>query len=276
MPNVQAASSPHIDVTITVDLHAHTRFFHGFGNLAPVYDPLGAQMLAWMAQRRGLDAVATTNHDYYRELSAGGAGTSLIPGIEVTTTRGHVIVVGPSPPRLTEAGTLTPEQVVDIAHDRDCAAIIAHPFRNSTVRETDADFDAVELNGKGTESLSKVRRFAEARDLPLVGGSDAHYPIEVGRAYTTVDAVEATPEAVVDAIRNGRVDAHVEDTGLHRMLRAAYRFLHTQKGWLDHQGAPPTPGVGVPPGEIENQGGSLSQDGTEDGEMDTVPSGNSP
>lgn len=262
-------------MTIAVDLHAHTRFFHGFDGLAPAYDPLGARMLAWTAQRRGIDAVATTNHDYYRDLSGGQAGTSFIPGIEVTSSRGHVLVVGPSPPKLTEAGALTPEQVVDIAHDRNCAAIVAHPFRNSTVRESDADFDAVELNGKGTESVEQVRRFAEERGLPLVGGSDAHFPIEVGRAYTTIDAVEPTPEAVVDAIRNGEVDAHVDDTGGQRLFRAAYRFLHRQKGWLDDPRTT-TPGVGVPPGEVENRGGSLTVDESDGGVVDTDHTGNAP
>lgn len=249
-------------MTVTVDLHAHTRFFHGFGSLAPVYDPLGARLLARVAANRGLDAVATTNHDYYRDLHGGGADVTVLPGIEVTTSRGHVLVVGPSPPKLTEPGVLTPEQVVDIAHDRGCAAIIAHPFRNSTVREADADFDAVELNGKGTESVEQVREFAADRGLPLVGGSDAHLPIEVGRAYTTVDAADATPEAVVDAIRTGAVEAHVDDTPVQRVFRAAYRFLHRQKGWLTETPSP-TPGVGVPPGETEHEGDSLPEEETE-------------
>jgi predicted metal-dependent phosphoesterase TrpH len=262
-------------VTVTVDLHAHTRFFHGFGTVAPVYDPLGARLLGRMAEYRGLDAVATTNHDYYRDLSAGDADVTFVPGIEVTTDSGHVLVVGPSPPKLTDPGVLTPEQVVEIAHERNCAAIIAHPFRNSTVRESDADFDAVERNGKGTESVEQVREFAAERDLPLVGGSDAHFPIEVGRAYTTVDAADATPEAVVDAIRSGDVEAHVDDTGGQRLFRAAYRFLHRQKGWLADPPAP-TPGVGVPPGEADHDGGSLPGGVTGDGTAESEPRGDSP
>jgi hypothetical protein len=258
-----------VDVTLAVDLHAHTRFFHGFRRLARLYDPLGARMLAAMARRRGLDAVATTNHDYYRDLGVGDESLSVLPGIEVTTSHGHVLVVGPSPPKRTEVGELTPAQVVDVAHDRECAAIVAHPFRNSTVRETDADFDAVEINGKGTESPERVRRFAEERDLPLVGGSDAHFPIEVGRAYTEVHATEPTPEAVVDAIRDGRVDAHVDDTPSQRLFRAAYRVLHDRKGWLDDPRERP-PGIGTPPGEISARGDSLPVETDADTETDTT------
>jgi len=245
-------------MTLAVDLHTHTRFFHGFRRLGRTYDPLGARLLAGTARRRGLDAIATTNHDYYRDLGVGGDSLTVIPGIEVTTTHGHALVVGPSPPKLTEAGELTPGQVTDIAHDRGCAAIIAHPFRNSTVREADADFDAVEVNGKGTESYETVRRFAGERDLPLVGGSDAHYPVEVGRAYTRVDADAATPEAVVDAIRDGRVTATVDDSPLQRLFQAGYRLTHRWKGYL----GPPVrdaPGVGEPPGEED--GSALTRAG---------------
>lgn len=247
---------------LTVDLHTHTRFFHGAPWLGRAFDPVGARMLAWMARRRGLDAIATTNHDYYRELGIGDGPLTVIPGIEVTTTRGHALVIGPSPPKRTEPGELTPDQVVDIAHDRNCAAIIPHPFRNSTVREARAGFDAIEINGKGTDPVESVRRLASQRGLPLVGGSDAHYPVEVGRAFTQVDAAEATPEAVVDAIRAGRVSASVDDRRSQRLLRAAYQEIHSRKGWLDQQDLEP-PGLGMPPGEEDSQseGQTLPADG---------------
>lgn len=246
-------------MALNVDLHTHTRFFHGFRRLGRAFDPLGARLLALAARRRGLDAIATTNHDYYRELGIGDGQLAVIPGIEVTTTHGHALVVGPSPPKLTRRGELTPEQIVDLAHDRGCAAIIAHPFRNSTVRDADADFDAVEINGKGTESYEAVYQLAREHALPVVGGSDAHYPIEVGRAFTRVEASEATPEAIVDAISDGLVDASIDDRLGQRLIRAAYRVIHRRKGWVDRDQWD-SPGIGTPPGEAENHDQSLSSD----------------
>ena len=231
-----------------VDLHAHTRFFHGRRALGDRFDPLGVRLLARAARKRGLEGVATTNHDYYTPLSP-TAGAETIPGIEITTDRGHVLVVGPDPPAETEPGALTPGEAVDLAHERDCAAIVAHPFRNSTVRELeDVPFDAIEVNGKHPRSRPLVEELAEQRDLPLVGGSDAHYPFEVGRAYTVVEADRLTPAAVVDAIRDGRVSARVSDSLLDRFLRRAYRTIHDKKGVIDAIERP-TPGVGTPPGE---------------------------
>lgn len=235
-----------------VDLHTHTRFFHGFTDLGRRFDPVGARLLDAMARFRGLDGVAVTNHDYHRDLPIGGDGLVAIPGIEVTTNRGHMLIIGPDPPASVEAGAITPEEAIEYAHDRNCVAIIAHPFRNSTVRAVDADFDAVEVNGKGTESHDWVRQFASERGYPLVGGSDAHYPVEAARAFTLVDADELTPESVVEAIRNGQVSARIDKRPSQRVLRGVYRFIHGQKGWIDHPDREP-PGIGSPPGEPESR-----------------------
>nr|WP_245902799.1 hypothetical protein [Salinigranum rubrum] len=83
---------------------------------------------------------------------------------------------------------------------------------------------------------------------------------------------EPTAEGIVDAIRDGRVEARVEHSPSQRLLRAMYRVLHSQKGWLDDEGERP-PGVGEPPGERENRGGSLPADGERGGHADTTSSG---
>lgn len=211
-----------------VDLHAHTRFFHARPGRPTPFDPVGARLLAWYARRRGLDAVAVTNHDYHEPFAP--AGVTFVPGIEISTTRGHVTVVGPEPPPRTQPGELTPAETVDLAHDRDCVAILAHPFRGSSVRRSDAAFDAVEANGKHPGTHARVRAVAERRGLPIVGGSDAHFPFEVGRGYTEVDAGELTPAAVAAAIRAGRVAPVVRARWTDRTLDPIYRAIHRLRG----------------------------------------------
>lgn len=212
-----------------VDLHTHSRFFH-VGDGPTAYDSVGLRTNAFVARRRGLDAFAVTNHDYrYTAETA----VPTLPGVEVSTTRGHVLVVGPDPPAETTPGALTPAQTVELAHDRDCAAILAHPYRNSAARQSGARFDAVELNGKNPEHVHMTRRLAAELDLPLVGGSDAHYPFEIGRAFTRIDVDELTPTAVADAIRAGDVEPVVDLGRIHRLLDRAYTRLHERKGWMD-------------------------------------------
>ncbi|MFC7135565.1 PHP-associated domain-containing protein [Halobaculum litoreum] len=215
--------------TFAVDLHSHSRFFHGFAGRATAYDRLGVRLQTAAARRRGLDALAVTNHDYAYPTET---AFPTLPGIEVSTTRGHVLIVGPDPPARTTPGELTPGEAVAVAHERDCAAVLAHPYRGSTARRSGAAFDAVEINGKNPEHAARTRRLAARLDVPLVGGSDAHYPVEVGRAYTrvTVDGDAPTPRAVADAIRAGRTEPVLRYDGLQRVIDRAYTAVHAWRG----------------------------------------------
>lgn len=216
------------DGTFVCDLHTHSRFFHRPPESIGSYDYAGVRLSCQVARLRGLSGIAVTNHDFYRPETF-TAFDRCLPGIEISTTMGHVLVIGPDPPARTTAGELTPEEAVELAHDRGCAAIIAHPFRGSRVRESDADFDAVEINGKRPENRERVERLARERDLPIVGGSDAHFPFEVGRAVTRIDVDEPTPEAVVRAIRAGDVEPAVRHAPLDEGMRRFYRRVHARK-----------------------------------------------
>lgn len=210
---------------LAIDLHAHTRFSHRNPGQPTGYDPTGARLLAAFARWNDLDGVALTNHDYYRSFGS-IPGLSFLPGIEISTTDGHVLVVGPDPPSRTEPGVLTPAEAVEIAHARGCAAILPHPFRRGSVLESPAPFDAVEINGKHPRVGERVRELADERDLPVVAGSDAHLPFEVGRAYTAVDVDEPTPEAVVAAIRDGRVAPRIVPRSSSQVMELVYQVVH--------------------------------------------------
>jgi predicted metal-dependent phosphoesterase TrpH len=213
-----------------VDLHTHTRFFHGFAGRPTWFDPYGARLLVALAKRRGLDALATTNHDYFERFDVDTGDLTVIPGIEVTSTAGHILVIGPDPPRRTKPNVLTPGEVVDLARERNCAVVLPHPFRNSTVIDSNPDVDAIEVNGKRSTSIERIAAFAADHDRPLIGGSDAHYPFEVGRAHTVVDDDRLTPEGVVAALRNGRIDYRVREWYPSQALRRGYGLIHRLKG----------------------------------------------
>jgi predicted metal-dependent phosphoesterase TrpH len=215
------------------DLHTHSRFFHRPPEWLARYDPGGAWLNERVARRRGLDGVCITNHDYFRpDTLDAPAGGFRLPGIEISSTAGHVLVVGSDPPTRTVPGDLTPAEAVGLAHDNDCVAIMAHPFRNGSLPTSDAPFDAVELNGKHPEFRQRVERLARRRGLPIVAGSDAHFPFEVGRASTRLDVDELTPGSVVAAIRDGRVEPVVRRGRIERLLGPVYDRIHRGKGHL--------------------------------------------
>jgi predicted metal-dependent phosphoesterase TrpH len=218
------------------DLHTHSRFFHLRPGVAAGYDPIGAGLSLRVARRRGLDGIAVTNHDFFCEETLVDA--ACIPGIEISTTRGHLLVVGPDPPLQTRPNELAPADAVELAHDHGCAAIIAHPFRNSTLRDCEAAFDAIEVNGKHPEHRREIAAVARERDLPIVGGSDAHFPFEVGRVSTRIDVERLTPTTVVEAIREGRVEPTFRDGPLTRGLRWMYEAIHRAKGHVEEMSPP--------------------------------------
>lgn len=213
------------------DLHTHSRFFHAGPDVAREYDPVGTRLTLAMARRRGLDGLAVTNHDYFREETLVDA--SCLPGIEISTTGGHLLVIGPDPPSRTRRGELSPTEAVSLAHERGCAAVIAHPFRNSRLRDSDADFDAIEVNGKHPEHRRRIEAIARDRELPVVGGSDAHFPIEAGRVATRIDTETLTPAAVAAAIREGRVEPVFREGPLLRGLGALYARIHRFRGHVE-------------------------------------------
>lgn len=216
------------------DLHTHSRFFHLPSDVGAAYDPYGVRMSLRFARRRGLDGLAVTNHDFLDQTTI--IDSRCIPGIEISTTKGHLLVVGPDPPQSTTPGELDPTSAVELAHEHGCAAIIAHPFRNSTLREIEAPFDAIEINGKHPEHRRKIESIASERGIPVVGGSDAHFPFEVGRVSTRIDVDNLTPTAVVAAIRDGHVKPVYHENAITRSLRSAYTRIHRMKGHIDTAG----------------------------------------
>lgn len=94
------------------DLHTHSRFFHLRPEVASGFDPIGVRLLRRLARRRGLDGLAITNHDCFREDTL--PDDTFLPGIEISTTAGHLLVVGPDPPTHTRPGELDPTSAVEL------------------------------------------------------------------------------------------------------------------------------------------------------------------
>lgn len=218
-----------------IDFHVHT-------SVSPdgLDDPV---RVVEAAKRAGLRGIAVTDHDRRGAFDAlveagladrgGGAvdGFLVIPGVEVSTIEGHVLVIGTS---WDAPAGMTCEEVVRIAHDRGAVVVAAHPFdrtRSGVGRSTldRVDFDAVEVfNSKSIDRRSNddARGYAERHGMVGIGGSDAHMAGVVGRAHTVVEAEELSVACVVSAVRAGRVEV-VE--GVHTWVEVLSYWL---RGWV--------------------------------------------
>ena len=196
------------------------------------------ERVAAAAVDAGLDGIAITDHDTLANVDAvrdaASGSLDVIPGVEVTTTEGHLLALDVTEPP-PQADPLT---VVDHIHDQGGVAVLSHPFdaiRQSYETNLGALADAID----GVEVINSrcVRRrfneraaqFAAAHDLPATGGSDAHFPMEVGRAYASVEG----DGPLVEAVREGRVrpggrgrylSGHVA-TKIHQFRTASGRLV---------------------------------------------------
>jgi len=204
---------------LTCDLHVHTNFSRDGES------SVGEILMA--AEAAGLDAIAITDHD-----SVEGAKMALgcttpvlvIPGIEVTTKQGHLLVLGVT--EIIPAG-LDVADTVAIARRMGALLILPHPYhvwRHGVARRKKAGMtvvDAVEsFNSRYIVGSAnrKAARIALKLGKPCVGGSDAHNARFVGFGRTYVDAERNVP-AILEAIRAGNVSCGGKKTPLRIYTR---------------------------------------------------------
>jgi predicted metal-dependent phosphoesterase TrpH len=191
-----------------VELHAHSSYSHDGRD--------SVRELLAAAERAGLDAIAVTDHD---TIDGGLEGAALaeeygllgIPGIEVTSSAGHVIGLGV---RTSIESGLSFGETLAAIRDAGGIAIVPHPFqesRHGVYAHVDgaelATADAIEVYNSRLitgRSNRQAARFADRMEVPTIAGSDAHVSEMVGRAVTHVDAASLSVEDVLDAIVAGR------------------------------------------------------------------------
>lgn len=186
-----------------IDMHTHTSVFSTDSNLLP-HEALVR------ARERGLDGVMLTEHDVQWPADrtarlAKESGILVLPGVEVTTELGHVLVYGLTEhfPRITDSKRLRA-----YCDERDALMFLAHPARDPGLRvprEAMELFDGVEgLNGcDGPLQNQSASSRGRTRPLPPIGGSDSHALHEVGTAATEFEATIATLGDLMDALRSG-------------------------------------------------------------------------
>ena len=204
---------------LTCDLHVHTNYSKDGES--------SVEEIIRAAEVAGLDAIAITDHDSIdgaKKALACNTSVLVIPGIEVTTKQGHLLVLGVT--EIIPAG-LDVEVTVAIARRMGALLILPHPYhvwRHGVARRRKAGMmvvDAVEsFNSRYIVGSAnrKAERIALKLGKPCVGGSDAHNARFVGFGRTYVDAEKNVP-AILDAIRAGNVTCGGKQTPLRTYTR---------------------------------------------------------
>ncbi|MFB3764549.1 MAG: PHP domain-containing protein [Methanotrichaceae archaeon] len=183
------------------DLHVHSSCSDGHDDVKTILK---------QAVKCGLNGIAITDHDtmqgsllarkIIKDLKL---DIILIPGAEVTTSEGHLLVLGVSD--LPRKG-MNPEETAEVAHDFGGIAVVPHPyhpFRHAIGRIPKCD--AVEVyNSKHLFGIANARAFigAKKNNLPMVAGSDSHFARTIGLGVTEIDAEDGGD--TIQAIKSGR------------------------------------------------------------------------
>lgn len=200
------------------DLHVHT-----YCSRHPVWgnDAVSSpREVVEEVARKGLNGVAITDHNTTKGgllglRATGKSGVIVIPGVEISSRRGDILVLG-----LTEKLEFKPkemdvDEVVELARDLGGVVVVPHPYRRSKpptfVREVRVD--ALEgFNARTARRLNeKAKRLAEAEGIPVVAGSDAHTLGEIGNGVTGITADDGKLDDVLEAIRKGAVNIQREN-----------------------------------------------------------------
>ncbi len=214
-------------MSIRADLHVHSKV----SKALPFRMDCFNRMVSW-ARQVGLDGLALTEHfhstDFWHAMDrltrkypyADGQlkvapGFSVLTGAEVTLAdEADVTVIGPLEclawldkqflPTLSSGFFPRLVDLIEPAHAAGLILIGAHPTRPRKVLADLAEehlrlLDALEVSGKdmATGPANEfVERFASDLDLPVIGGSDAHYWPQVGVEYTVFPCQELTFDAL--------------------------------------------------------------------------------
>ena len=212
---------------LKTDLHLHT-----------AEDPLDhirytSRDLISKAADEGFDVISITNHHkmtFNQDLLsyAHDRGILLIPGVEMTIQRRHVLVLNPPPHKLcSDFHSLSklrrPETLI----------IAPHPYfpgtysLNGYLLKHLHLFDALEYCHFYLPMINFNQRAVEVSrffGFPLIGNSDAHFLSQLGTTYSLIYA-EKNLEAIFTAIRQNHVRVATRPLKTLEMGSIANRFL---------------------------------------------------
>ena len=184
------------------DLHIHSNYSSDSG--------LSVDDILKRAVEKGLDGIAICDHNTItgsylarKRVTELNIPLLVLPGVEVSTSKGHLIVLGV---RENIQPGLTPLETIRMARQKGGIIIAAHPFKKNSIGNVEGmDIDAIEtFNSRCVFGENKkAEKMAIELGKPQVGGSDSHIIGTIGIGYTEIDS-EPDEESVLKAIREGK------------------------------------------------------------------------
>lgn len=195
--------------SVKIDLHVHTSFGSA---CAELHNP---DTLPEAMENQNLNGVVITEHntlwprDMIRKLNKRlPPNRRIYSGVEVSTSRCHVVVIGLDQHRDIYSG-MTPELLCSVAAHNLAVAILVHPYQTSNGFDPDKErlpgFHGMEVASTMTRGDIRTKTLILCKNSKTVpvAGSDAHYSENLGKAYTCFPYLPADEKELALMIRQG-------------------------------------------------------------------------
>lgn len=215
------------------DLHVHTEY--SYDSTIPI------DKLIPFAKHRGLSGLAITDHDtmegLYQFIKSVEADPDfiVIPGIEVTTDKGHVLLLNIEHYELRSNNFY---EVVDYARSADALIIIPHPmdpFRAFKGLNEVIDYiDGIEVANSSDllikRHFGRLVKLAGECGKAMTAGSDAHIVEAIGMSYIVLNEEIHGKDELIEYIKSRDVNVHLSRTPLTlRLRKLARQYLPLSK-----------------------------------------------
>lgn len=164
---------------ITFDLHVHSRYSFD-SNLSP-------GRIVEVAKRKGLTGVAVADHNTIQgAIEARKIAKQeliIICATEINTENGDVVGLFIN----QDIRARKFDDVIKEIKQQGGIAVLAHPYKRNKAVSPDMlrQLDAIEgFNARNGNNSNDVMLLAQQYNLPVIGGSDAHFAFEIGRGRT--------------------------------------------------------------------------------------------
>jgi predicted metal-dependent phosphoesterase TrpH len=202
---------------IQFDLHIHSHYSNDCKS--------NPKDIIKTAELKGLRGIAITDHDNvkFHELNIKSDKLLIIPGIEVSTIRGHIIGLGI---KNIIRKKLSVEETVEKIIELGGLPVIPHPFDFTRkgigkiiYNLTDIVIETQNASCPFQIFNEKAKRWVKQNNLPQTGGSDSHRIKDIGMAYTIFKEEVSSIDEVLESIRK----KNTTSAGTH--LSLAEKFI---------------------------------------------------
>lgn len=193
-----------------IDFHMHERTFS-------MDSKMNLKEMVVEAKKKGLDGICITDHDEYglseyAKKISNEMNFPIFVGVEYLSFEGDIVAFGFG--ELPSKKHMSAQDFIDYVNSKGGVCISAHPYRSNSRGLGDTLFElkglcGIEvLNGSASDSANKKAYDAcKKLNLQMIGASDCHNLIALGRYATYVPYDCKTVDDLVYALKNLRCEA---------------------------------------------------------------------